>query len=132
MKLLPHSSATLLIRTDFADQSSWDALHLAVSTPNKNDFLANVEFFEDGEFNGLVKDQILARVPAHHNHRLLIIADKDTLSSAELPLLVIDLVEEGPNEIRVIATELWGIENNLSLANMDFYEFAHAVDEDGV
>lgn len=27
---------------------------------------------------------------------------------------------------------LWGIENNLSIANMDFDEFADAVDEDGV
>jgi len=31
-----------------------------------------------------------------------------------------------------VASELWGIENNLSIANMDFWEFAAAVDEDGV
>jgi hypothetical protein len=31
-----------------------------------------------------------------------------------------------------VAAELWSIENNLSGANMDFEEFAHAVDDDGV
>jgi uncharacterized protein DUF6924 len=27
---------------------------------------------------------------------------------------------------------MWGVENNLSLANMDFEEFADSVDADGV
>ncbi|MDH6214469.1 hypothetical protein M2283_001752 [Streptomyces pseudovenezuelae] len=31
-----------------------------------------------------------------------------------------------------MAAELWSIENNLSGANMDFEEFADAVDDDGV
>ncbi|MFK4804121.1 DUF6924 domain-containing protein [Streptomyces sp. MPA0124] len=34
--------------------------------------------------------------------------------------------------VRVVAAELWSIENNLSEANMDFEEFAGAVDDDGV
>ncbi|MFD8420360.1 DUF6924 domain-containing protein [Streptomyces sp. NPDC059668] len=33
---------------------------------------------------------------------------------------------------RVTAAELWGIENNLSLANMDFEEFTGAAGNDGV
>jgi hypothetical protein len=49
-----------------------------------------------------------------------------------MPLLVIDLLEEPTREIRVIASEFWSIENNLSLANMDFDEFASAAREDGV
>jgi hypothetical protein len=32
----------------------------------------------------------------------------------------------------VIAEELWSIENNLSIANMDFVEFFESADEDGV
>jgi hypothetical protein len=27
---------------------------------------------------------------------------------------------------------MWGIENNLSIANMDFEEFAENVDDDGI
>jgi hypothetical protein len=29
-------------------------------------------------------------------------------------------------------SELWAVENNLKIANMDWQEFAAAVDEDGV
>jgi hypothetical protein len=32
----------------------------------------------------------------------------------------------------MVATEFWGIENNLSIANMFFSEFADSVDDDGV
>ncbi|MFF1519862.1 DUF6924 domain-containing protein [Streptomyces sp. NPDC058305] len=34
--------------------------------------------------------------------------------------------------VRVVAVQLWSIENNLSGANMNSEEFAGAVDEDGV
>ncbi|MFJ6504787.1 MULTISPECIES: DUF6924 domain-containing protein [unclassified Streptomyces] len=34
--------------------------------------------------------------------------------------------------VRVVAAQLWSIENNLSGANMDFEDFVGAVDEDGV
>jgi hypothetical protein len=33
---------------------------------------------------------------------------------------------------RCIPPELWGIDNNLNIANMDWAEFADAVDENGV
>jgi hypothetical protein len=32
----------------------------------------------------------------------------------------------------VIPTELWSVENNLALGNMDFKDFAQSVDADGV
>ncbi|MFC5219718.1 DUF6924 domain-containing protein [Streptomyces coerulescens] len=43
-----------------------------------------------------------------------------------------DEPEEGYDELRVIAEELWSIENNISLANMDWEEFVDAADDDGV
>ncbi|ALV31684.1 hypothetical protein [Streptomyces sp. CdTB01] len=49
----------------------------------------------------------------------------------DLPLLVVDLRRERGRCVRVVVAELWSIENNLSGANMDFEEFAGAVD-DGV
>jgi uncharacterized protein DUF6924 len=36
------------------------------------------------------------------------------------------------NEFRAIPSQIQGIENNLSIANMDFEGFAEAVNEDGV
>jgi hypothetical protein len=42
------------------------------------------------------------------------------------------LYEEPGRTFRVIPSEMWSVENNLSVANMDFYEFADNVDLDGV
>jgi hypothetical protein len=43
------------------------------------------------------------------------------------------LVIEGPGRtFRVIPSEAWGVENNLSISNMGFAEFADAVDDRGV
>ncbi|WP_435828452.1 DUF6924 domain-containing protein, partial [Nocardia testacea] len=34
--------------------------------------------------------------------------------------------------VRILPSQMWGIENNLSIANMDFQDFADAADPDGV
>jgi hypothetical protein len=43
-----------------------------------------------------------------------------------------DMYHDPGRTFRVIPSEMWGVENNLSLSNMDFFEFADAADEDGV
>jgi hypothetical protein len=48
------------------------------------------------------------------------------------PLLVIDLQGEPGREFRAIPSQIQAIENNLSIANMGFEEFAEAVDASGV
>jgi hypothetical protein len=132
MNMLPPSDATLLVRTDFSDQKAWEALRTAVGSPTEEGFMATVEVLDDRAYQDLTTEQILGLVPEDHQYRLLAVADKTTMSSSEMPLLVIDLFEEPWGVIRVIASEFWSIENNLSLANMDFDEFAGAVDEDGI
>ena len=47
-------------------------------------------------------------------------------------LLVVDRLHERGRWFRVTLEEAWAVENNLSLFNMDFFEFASAVDDDGV
>jgi hypothetical protein len=44
----------------------------------------------------------------------------------------VDLFEEPGRAFRLIPSEMWAVENNLSIANMDFAEFADAVDADDV
>lgn len=41
-------------------------------------------------------------------------------------------VDSGGRTFRIIPSEMWGIENNLSIANMDFRDFADSADADGV
>ncbi|GAB4214988.1 MAG: hypothetical protein OHK0012_14070 [Synechococcales cyanobacterium] len=55
-----------------------------------------------------------------------------TLSNPEQPILVVDLIHEPGRTFRVIPGEIWAVENNLSIANMDFHDFANSVDPDGV
>ena len=46
--------------------------------------------------------------------------------------MVMDLYTERGRAFRVIPSEIEGVENNLSLANMDFGEFADSADRDGI
>jgi hypothetical protein len=54
------------------------------------------------------------------------------MTDHERPVLVVDLSQEPGRTFRVIPGQMWGVENNLSLANMEFSEFADNVDPDGV
>lgn len=64
---------------------------------------------------------------------MIFIADSVTMTSPDHPLLVIDLRHDGTHApFRSTPREVQSIENNLSLCNMDFFEFAEAVDADGV
>ncbi|GAA3877574.1 hypothetical protein GCM10023084_33040 [Streptomyces lacrimifluminis] len=129
---LPHTSGTLVLRTDFAGDAVWEALTRALATPSEDGFLPSVELVADPRFTGVTAEEAIGRLPAGYEHPILVLADTTALASAEFPLLVVDLREEPGRCLRVVASELWGIENNLSIANMDFREFAAAVDADGV
>jgi hypothetical protein len=120
--------------SDFSDQEAWNAVRAAIVAPNEDGFMPNVQFYDDPAYQDLTSEQLLALVPEEDDypHSILIVADKTAISSAEMPILVISLGEERGREIRVTAAELWGIENNLAIGNMDFDEWADSADEDGV
>lgn len=80
----------------------------------------------------MTPDQAIDLIHPAYRHPLPVLADSAAVTSAELPLLVVDLRGDRGCGVRVVAAELWSIENNLSGANMDFEEFAGAVDGDGV
>jgi hypothetical protein len=129
---LPRTEDTPLLRTDFTDQKRWEAVREAIETPNEDDFHAYVEYLDDPAYRHLTPEQILAPVPEEFQHAIVIVADTAALASPEMPLLVIDVADVRGRAVRVIAEELWSIENNLSIANMDFEDFLGSADEDGV
>ena len=55
-----------------------------------------------------------------------------TISRLDSPILVIDLYTEVGREFRALPRTIQAIENNLSIANMDFREFADSTDSDGI
>ena len=131
MKQLPQTENPLVLRTDFSNQPAWERICAAIREPVEG-FRAYVEFVDDAAYQDMTKEQLLRLVPRGYAHSFIILVDRTAISSPEFPLLVIDLYAEPGREFRAIPSQVQGIENNLSIANMDFYEFADSVDEDGV
>lgn len=134
MKRLPDSTHALVLRTDFSDTAAWEAVRSAVREPVRDPagtFQAYVEFVSDAEYNDLAPEQVLSIIPSGLHASFIFLVDHVTLSHPEDPILVVDLYDQPGQSFRVIPTEMWAVENNLSIANLDFDEFATAVDEDG-
>lgn len=133
MKPIPKTVNALVLRTDFSDQSAWTAICEIVQKPvGIFRFRANVEFLDDATYADISKDQLLELIPHDYNHSFIIVVDQTASVQPDYPLLIVNLYEGSGNEFRTVPSQIQGIENNLSIANMDFEEFADSVDEDGV
>jgi hypothetical protein len=130
MKQIPATENALVLRTDFSDDAAWRSLCAAIREP-VGEFQAYVDCVSDADFDGLTAEQ-LASAPQGSYRSFAFILDKVAISSPEHPILVVDLLGDPGRTFRVIPSEIWGVENNLSIANMGFEEFADAVDSDGV
>jgi hypothetical protein len=71
-------------------------------------------------------------LPPDSQRPFVFLVDSEAVSQPDHAVLVVDLSEEPGRTFRVIPSEAWGVENNLRLANMDFADFADAVDDSGV
>jgi hypothetical protein len=127
------SDHTPVIRTDFSDDRAWTQVRTALNTPTTEGFLATVEFIDQRRYDGATVERLLPLFPPSVHRAIAFVADSATLQRPDHPLLVVDLLgEHRGRTFRVIPSEAWGVENNLSLANMDWEEFADHVDADGV
>lgn len=133
MKPLPRSQAALVIRTDFSNDEAWEAIGAAILQPTEEGFGAQVEFVDDGAYRGVTKQQLVKLIPQDDQRPFFfMIVDDVTVRSPEHPILVVDLWREPGREFRAVPAAVQAVENNLSIANMDFAEFADSVDADGV
>jgi hypothetical protein len=132
MKTLPKTENSLMLRTNFSDDTAWSALCAAIQEPSEEGFKAFVDCISDPAYAGLTIEQLVALSPEGIERSFAFIADRRTLTDPERPVLVVDLSAEPGRTFRVIPREMWGVENNLSIANMDFDEFADNVGPDGV
>jgi hypothetical protein len=128
---LPKTENSLVLRTDFSDDSAWESLCAAIRALG-GEFQAYVDCVSDPQYDGLTAERLTALAPKGSHHTFVFIADRMALTHPEHPILVVDLYEEPGRTFRVIPSEMWSVENNLSIANMDFCEFADNVDQDGV
>jgi hypothetical protein len=135
-KLLPKTNCPLVIRTDFDNQRAWKKICKLISAPVPSPvdepFYAYVQFLDDKDFGGLSTEDLLARVPTDYKHSFLLVVDRATIAHPEFPILVVQLRGNRGRQFRAIPAAIQSIENNLSIANMDFFEFANAVGSDGI
>ncbi len=135
MEQLPKTTDAQVIRTCFENQAAWETICKLIRAPVyewTDAFYAHVTFLDSAEFRNLSKEELLARVPADYGHSFLVVVDDIAITQPDAPILVVDLYAERGRSFRAIPTAIQSIENNLSISNMDFFEFADAVDEDGI
>ena len=131
MKMVPDTKQSLVLRTDFSNDAVWESLCAAIQEP-VGEFRAYVDFINDREFEGVTSDTLLQLISKNSFRRFVFIVDKEAISNPEHPILIVDLCDEPGRTFRVIPSATWNVENNLSIGNMDFFEFAGAADEDGI
>ena len=128
---LPDTEHTPVLRTDFLDEAAWVAVCAAIVRP-AGEFRAYVDFVDDRQYEGVAEQQILTLAPSDYRHSLIFVVDRRTLNHPAHPVLVVDLNDDSRRSFRVIPSVMWSVENNLSIGNMDFEEFADSVDPDGI
>ena len=136
MEMLPKTENSPVIRTDFDDEEAWKTVCELIRQPVPDGFgdafVAYVTFVDNPVFRDLVQQELLERVPADYGPGFLMVVDKAALKGPEFPILIVDLYDERGRSFRAIPSQIQSIENNLSIANMDFAEFADYIDGDGV
>ena len=144
MPTLPVCNCSLLVRTDFSSDDAWQQVADEATRENEDGFRAYAEPVSDPAFDAASWETVKAAVPANrHGASVLFIADSISLSSPDRLILVVDLSDTflpvaefpeiaGRTPFRCIPSELWSVDNNLNIANMDWEDFAGAACEDGV
>jgi hypothetical protein len=129
-KALPSSNQSLVIRTDFSNDAAWHVVVSEVRQP-VDGFYAYVDLVDDRAFDGLTVQE-LVEIGRDIPQSFAIVADRTTMESPERSLLIVDLLTEPGRTFRALPVHIQAIENNLSITNMDFREWADAADSDGV
>ena len=107
----------------------WREIVRAINSPSPEGFLADVTLIDGRSLAGYSAEALTKKVSGHH--AIFFVADTITMEHRDRPVLCVDL-RASRQPFRIIPGELWAVENNLSLANMDYEEFAEAVDAEGI
>jgi hypothetical protein len=129
MKPLPSTSQALIVRTHYSDQAAWEAVWAMIIAPS-DEFYADLEVVDDAVYAKATVEALVGIAPGHHTY--LFVADHFTMSHPEHPVLCVDLLYEPGRSFRALPSEVAPIDNNLSIANMDFEDWSETVDADGI
>lgn len=86
---------------------------------------------DDPEYKDVGIDR-LVELSAGTSHSILLVVDRMAVSDADHPVLIIDIGIEPGRTFRAVPSQIFAIESNLAIANMDWEEFSECVDSEGV
>lgn len=129
---LTNSKEPLVIRTYFSNESDWVKTSEKFIANYEMGFRAYLNLINDKIFEGFTELNFVQGEFGDYKHGFIFLADSITLEDEENPLLCIDLQDVIGRTFRVIPSELWSVENNLSINNMEFESFYSICDKDGV
>ncbi|MER6441723.1 hypothetical protein ABT275_36035 [Streptomyces sp. NPDC001185] len=136
--------AALIIRTDYDDEAGWRAVVAEASLPwgSDGEFEALVHLVDDPTWAGATPDAVLAAVSRDEQLSVVFVADGATMQSAHHALLALnlsveeedldpmyyqELIDSPPaREFRTTPAAVHDVHANLSLANLDFEDYAEA------
>ncbi|WP_051813651.1 hypothetical protein [Kitasatospora sp. MBT63] len=127
----PDDLTSLVLRTDFGDEGSWDALRAALDGADEYPHATCVG---EPRFAGVDVQALMAEEAAADEDEQIVhlfLADAATMNEPGHPLLAVDLSDEPGRTFRVPARWFPDVSANLSIANMDFADFADAADASG-
>ncbi|MEU9014534.1 hypothetical protein AB0D12_33210 [Streptomyces sp. NPDC048479] len=135
----------LVIRTDFGDDESWNAVIGELRRPwgPFGEFPARVHVVDAPAWSGADTDEVLSVVGEDDYLSVVFLADGHTMGSPVRALLALTtiweeeddldpafyqelIVSPQPREFRAAPTAVHAVHANLTLGNMDFAEFAEA------
>ncbi len=145
VRLYYDADSTPLVRTDFSDDAAWARVVASATTPvafggerygpgDDGYYEPSITPISERAYDGVTSDALAAAWPTDKLGYVLL-ADSDSMTPASDPtLLYVDLSDDDGrgDTFRCAAGAVAGVEANLSIANMDFFEFANNVDADGV
>ncbi len=155
MRTVPANAMPVLVRTDYSDDAAWQDVRAAL-TELPSELRRGVELMkamnaaagvdvsglnrptefmtiiDDRRWSDCTLEQVVALVAKDSKDACLFIVDQKTMSNPDHPVLVVDLSRHRRRTFRAIPSEVGGIAANLSIANMDWEDFANHLDRDNV
>jgi hypothetical protein len=123
---IPPEFHALVVRTDFTDDAAWLDVCELIEASDCEGYTPTLLRVEDLAYDGASVADLLRNPGLEY----AFVVDSRTIADPERPVLVVDV--ESEQTFRTIPAEVCAIDANLGIANMDFEEFAGAVDPDGV
>ncbi|MFB6393695.1 DUF6924 domain-containing protein [Polymorphospora lycopeni] len=127
----PADLTSLVLRTDFADDTAWHALQEQIGLLDRH---PHATFVSDAAYAGISVQAIVdLDAAARDDDKLtyLFLADTITMTDDENPLLAVDTYDEPGRTFRLPVRWYADVSTNLSIGNVDFADLAGATDEAG-